>query len=79
MAETGSCWNGRDEAAGSLATPVVPDPDLSEAETSEAGVPAAARRSGYYAIFALVAGVGLIAGGLYAYEQLPRPPLPATP
>ena len=55
------------------ATPVVPDPDLSEAETSEAGVPAAARHSGRYAIFALVAGISLIAGGLYAYEQLPRP------
>jgi hypothetical protein len=54
-------------------TPVVPDRDLSEAETSEAGVPAAARHSGRYAAFALVAGISLIAGGLYAYEQLPRP------
>ena len=53
--------------------PVIPDPDLSEAETSEAGVPAAARHSGRYAFFALVAGISLIAGGLYAYEQLPRP------
>jgi hypothetical protein len=53
--------------------PAIPDPDLSEAETSEAGVPAAARHSGRYAFFALVAGISLIAGGLYAYEQLPRP------
>jgi len=55
------------------ATPVIPDPDLSEAETSEAGVPAAARHSGRYAFFAFVAGISLIAGGLYAYEQLPHP------
>jgi hypothetical protein len=34
---------------------------------------AASRNSGYYSIVAAVAGVSLLAGGLYAYDRLPHP------
>jgi hypothetical protein len=48
------------------------DPDLSDAEVSDAkALPAG--RSGYYAILAVVAGVSLLAGGLYAYDHLSHP------
>jgi hypothetical protein len=51
------------------------DPDLSEAEVSEAERPASTRWGGgvYYAVPAVVAGVSLLAGGLYAYDHLPHP------
>jgi hypothetical protein len=53
--------------------PEAVDPDLSEAEADEAEAPAALRGAGYYAIVAVVAGISLLAGGLYAYDHLPRP------
>ncbi len=34
---------------------------------------AASRNSGYYSIVAAMAGVSLLAGGLYAYDRLPHP------
>jgi hypothetical protein len=33
----------------------------------------AARRAGYYSAVAVLAGAGLLTGGLYAYDRLPRP------
>jgi hypothetical protein len=53
--------------------PDVIDPDLSHAEVSDSQTPAAARSGGYYAILAIVAGVSLLGGGLYAYDHLPHP------
>jgi len=50
-----------------------PDPDLSDAEVDETGTPAEVRHAGRYAFLALVAGASLIAGGVYAYQQLPHP------
>jgi hypothetical protein len=51
------------------------DPDLSEAEVSDATASTSARpgREAYYGVLAAVAGVSLLAGGLYAYEHLPHP------
>ena len=50
------------------------DPDQSDAEADDAETPAGCRRAaGYYAIVAVVAGVSLLAGGLYAYDHLPHP------
>jgi hypothetical protein len=48
------------------------DPDRSGAEANYAETPAA-RGSGFYGILAVVAGVSLLTGGLYAYDHLPRP------
>jgi hypothetical protein len=53
--------------------PVIPDPDLSEAEVNDANAPALAKRAWYYPILAVVGGVSLLAGGLYAYDHLPHP------
>jgi hypothetical protein len=52
-----------------------PDLDLSDTEISNATTPPAARRGrgGYYGVLAVVAGVSLLAGGLYVYEHLPHP------
>jgi hypothetical protein len=33
----------------------------------------AAERAGYYSVVAVLAGTGLLAGGWYAYDRLPRP------
>jgi hypothetical protein len=49
-------------------------PDLSDAEVEDAEAPASAG-GGYYAIVAGIAGVALLAGGLYAYDHLPHPAL----
>jgi hypothetical protein len=49
------------------------DSDLSEAEADDAGKAAAVRGTGYYTIAAAVTGISLLAGGLYAYDHLPRP------
>jgi hypothetical protein len=51
------------------------DPDLSDAEITDARASAAARtgRGVHYGILAVVAGVSLLVGGLYAYEHLPHP------
>ena len=49
------------------------DLDLSTAETNDNETPAMAKRSGYYTILAVVAGVGLLAGGAYAYAHSRRP------
>jgi hypothetical protein len=51
------------------------DPDLSDAEVSDATMPAVARRGrgAYYGVLAVVAGASLLVGGLYAYEHLPHP------
>lgn len=50
------------------------DPDLSEAEAREAEVStAAARGTGYNTILAVVAGVSLLAGGLYAFDHHSHP------
>jgi hypothetical protein len=66
-------WPGTGRRAASQAE--APDPDLSDAEASDAGAPAGARRGRgpYYGVLAVVAGISLLAGGLYAYEHLPHP------
>jgi hypothetical protein len=46
-----------------------PDSDLFDAESQDAAV----RSAGYYAIVAVVAGMGLLVGGLYAYHHLSHP------
>ena len=51
----------------------VPAPDLSAAEAEGAKIPKAVRGSPYNGIAAAVAGVALLAGGLYAYDHLPHP------
>jgi hypothetical protein len=50
-----------------------PDPDQSDAEASEAETQTAVRGAGYYSIVAVMLGVSLLAGGLYAYNFLPHP------
>ncbi len=49
------------------------EPDLSHAEVRDAETPAVARRGGYYAALAVVAGAILLGGGLYTYDHLPHP------
>jgi hypothetical protein len=51
-------------------------PDLSSAEVEEAGGTKGARGAGLYALAAAVAGVSLLAGGVYAYEHYPNPAPP---
>jgi len=47
------------------------DPDLAEAQTNTPEVPAPGSR--YYAIAAIIGGLGLLAGGAYAIDHLPHP------
>jgi hypothetical protein len=49
------------------------NPDQSDAEANDAEMPAGTGGPGYYSIAAVVAGVALLAGGLFAYDHLPRP------
>ena len=51
----------------------VSNPDQSDANANDAEMPAAAKGSAYYSIAAIVAGVGLLAGGLYVYDHLSHP------
>jgi hypothetical protein len=53
--------------------PEMQDPDLFDAEADEAETPMAVGDTGYYAFLAVVAGMVLLAGGLYAYDHLPQP------
>jgi hypothetical protein len=48
-------------------------PDRSEAEISDAETPTQSSRSAFYAILAVVAGLSLLAGGLYAYDHVAQP------
>jgi hypothetical protein len=50
-----------------------PDPGLSDGEAEDSETPATSRWASAYAIVAVVAGVCVLAGGLYVYEHLPRP------
>lgn len=50
-----------------------PNGAQSDAETNDAETPTAARSAGYYSIIAVVVGVSLLVGGLYAYDRLPHP------
>jgi hypothetical protein len=50
-----------------------PDPDEFDAEADDAGREAVASGAGYHSIVAIVAGMSLLAGGLYAYDHLPHP------
>jgi hypothetical protein len=49
------------------------DADLSQDETDEAEEPASVGSAVIYTLVAIVAGISLLAGGLYAYDHLPRP------
>jgi hypothetical protein len=49
------------------------DPDWASAEADDDGPPAAVRGAGYYAIGAVVAGLSLLAGGVYVQDHLPHP------
>jgi hypothetical protein len=53
--------------------PETMDPDLSDDEARSAKTPEVVRRPAYYGMAAVVAGAGLLAGGVYAYESLPHP------
>jgi hypothetical protein len=57
----------------SAGKPEALDPDLSDAEVSEATIPAMARSGGYFSVLAITVGVCLLGGGLYAYDHLPHP------
>jgi hypothetical protein len=61
---------GRGTGRRAARKPETPDPDLSDAEAND--VPIAAG-TGFYALASLVAGIGLLAGGLYAYDRVPHP------
>jgi hypothetical protein len=64
-------WPGRGRRVARK--PETIDPDLSQAEANDTETPSAARTRGYYAVLAIVAGVSLLGGGLYAYDHLPHP------
>jgi hypothetical protein len=49
------------------------NPDESYAEANDLEAPVAARGTGYHSIVAVVAGVGLLVGGLYAYDHSSHP------
>jgi hypothetical protein len=49
------------------------NPDEFDAEADDVEMPASAGGKGYYSIVAFVAGVSLLAGGLYAYQHLSHP------
>lgn len=53
--------------------PEAQDPDLFDAAADDAETSTAVRDTGYYAFLAVVAGVVLLAGGLYASDHLPQP------
>jgi hypothetical protein len=53
--------------------PETPDPDQSDDEIQDATMPAAARGAGFYSAIAVVVGVSLLGGGLYAHDHLPHP------
>jgi hypothetical protein len=50
-----------------------PDPGVHDIEADDAETAASPRAAGYYAAVAVLAGIGLLAGSLYAYDHLPRP------
>jgi hypothetical protein len=52
------------------------NPNQSDAETDDVETPATTRHAGYYSIVAVLGGVSLLAGGLYAYDRLPHPAPP---
>lgn len=56
-----------------MCRPDAKDPDVSDTEVRDVNAPIAARGTPYYAVVAVVAGVGLLAGGLFAYDHLSRP------
>jgi hypothetical protein len=61
---------GRGTGRRAARKPETPDPDLSDAEAND--MPMAAG-TGFYALASLVAGISLLAGGLYAYDRVPHP------
>lgn len=50
-----------------------PDPALHDIEADDAETAGPPRAAGYYAAVAVVTGIGVLAGSLYAYDHLPRP------
>jgi hypothetical protein len=53
--------------------PEIPDPDRSDDEIEDAAVPEPARSAGFYSVIAVLAGMSLLGGGLYAHDHLPHP------
>jgi hypothetical protein len=49
------------------------DPDLPDLDVDDAETATSSKGAGFYATAAVLAGAGLLAGGLYAYDHLPRP------
>jgi hypothetical protein len=49
------------------------DTDLSDTEIRAVGVPVAANRTPFYSLAAVAAGIGLLAGGVFAYDHLSHP------
>ena len=63
---------GRGTGRRAAIKPETLDPDLFDAEADEVET-SSPGRGYYYAVIAVVAGISLLAGGLYAYERLPHP------
>jgi hypothetical protein len=63
---------GRGTGRRAAVKPETLDPDLFDAEADEVET-SATGKGRYYTVIALVAGISLLAGGLYAYERLPHP------
>ncbi len=63
---------GRGTGRRAAVKPETLDPDLFDAEADEVET-SATGKGRYYTVIALVAGISLLAGGLYAYDRLPHP------
>jgi hypothetical protein len=63
---------GRGTGRRAAVKPETLDPDLFDAEADEVET-SATGKGRYYTVTALVAGISLLAGGLYAYNRLPHP------
>jgi hypothetical protein len=63
---------GRGTGRRAAVRPETLDPDLSDAEADEVET-SATGKGRYYTVIALVAGISLLAGALYAHDHLPHP------
>jgi hypothetical protein len=63
---------GRGTGRRAAVKPETLDPDLFDAEADEVETSATGKGS-YYTVIALVGGISLLAGGVYAYDRLPHP------
>jgi hypothetical protein len=64
---------GRGKGRRAARYPEVLNPDLSDADGDDVEAPEGSVGAGFSSIVAVVAGLTLLVGGLYAYDHLPRP------